>query len=125
MVLRERVVAEAAAGPVQEQEQSRVVRVRQDRRFGQSQGGFLSVRLGRTFLPRLMFLTGACLLAGTASAQQDQAAGRFLSVTGDVRVVGQNGATRPAQRTAEIREGESIVTGANGLGQVRMADGTL
>jgi hypothetical protein len=74
----------------------------------------------------LMLFTGAWLAAsaGGVCAQQE-AAGRFLSATGDIRIVGRNGGERPAARAAEIREGESIVTGSNGLGQLRMSDGTL
>jgi len=35
---------------------------------------------------------------------------KFLSVVGDVRVISRDGAPRAAQREAEFREGESIIT---------------
>jgi hypothetical protein len=63
--------------------------------------------------------------AGAACAQQAQPAGRFLSVSGDVRIVARDGTQRPAANATEFQEGESIVTGPNALGQLRMADGTL
>jgi FecR-like protein len=75
----------------------------------------------------LLLLTGAWLAATTAASAwaQTPAAGRFLSVTGDVRVVGADGAKRAAQRGGEFREGETIVTGASSLAQARTADGGL
>ncbi len=72
-------------------------------------------------------LAGVALLtvavSGTALAQGDAAAGRFIAVTGEVKIVGADGATRDAERGGEFRQGESIVTGANALAQVRMTDG--
>jgi hypothetical protein len=75
----------------------------------------------------LMVYCGACLVtaAAVAVAQAPDAAGRFLSASGDVRVIGRDGASRAATRTTEVREGETIVTGPNALGQLRMADGAL
>lgn len=75
----------------------------------------------------LALLAGACLAAGAASAwaQTGPAAGRFLSVTGDVQVQGSDGKRRGAQRGAEFREGDTIVTGPNALAQLRTADGGL
>jgi hypothetical protein len=64
-------------------------------------------------------------ISGSSWAQAAGPAGRFLSVVGDVKVVGANGAQRPAERSGELREGETIITGANGLAQVRMADSGL
>jgi hypothetical protein len=61
--------------------------------------------------------------AGPAAAQGDAAAGRFILVTGDVRVLDRNGSARAAERNGEFRPGESIVTGANGFSQLRMTDG--
>jgi hypothetical protein len=63
-------------------------------------------------------------MAGAVSAQSSDA-GKFLSVTGDVRVISRDGAPRAAQREAEFREGESIITGAGALAQLRMFDGAL
>ena len=73
-------------------------------------------------------LLGSCaslLAAGVAQGQTDQAAGRFLSVAGEVRLVDQGGRSRPAERTSEMRQGDRIVTGGSGLAQLRMADGAL
>ena len=71
-------------------------------------------------------LAAAALLAavasGTAFAQGD-AAGRFIAVTGEVKIVGADGVAREATRGGEFRPGESIVTGTNALAQVRMTDG--
>lgn len=82
------------------------------------------IQLGASFRSFLILLAGAWLFAA-AGAQATQAAGQFLSVAGDVRIVGRDGAQRPAARAAEFREGESIVTGPGALGQIRMADGSL
>jgi hypothetical protein len=73
-----------------------------------------------------LLLAGAWLaaMAGAVSAQANDA-GKFLSVTGDVRVISREGAPRAAQREAEFREGESIITGAGALAQLRMFDGAL
>jgi hypothetical protein len=87
----------------------------------------MNVQPGASFRSFFMLFAGAWLLAaaGTAGAQATQAAGQFLSASGDVRIVARDGASRPAARGAELREGESIVTGPGALGQIRMADGTL
>jgi len=63
-------------------------------------------------------------MGGAVSAQSSDA-GKFLSVVGDVRVISRDGAPRAAQREAEFREGESIITGAGALAQLRMFDGAL
>ena len=80
-----------------------------------------------TLLHRCGVLIVATLLfvCGPAGAQVPQAAGRFVAVTGDVNVVGSDGARRSAERGGEIRQGESIVTGADALAQARMSDGSL
>ena len=44
---------------------------------------------------------------------------------GDVRLVGQDCTQRPAERGGELREGDTIVTGANGLVQLRLGDGGM
>src|SRR5687768_2488344 len=74
-----------------------------------------------------ILILAALLVAfsGGARGQQPQAAGRFVSVTGDVGVVGSDGARRTAERGGEIREGDTIVTGASALAQARMSDGGL
>lgn len=75
----------------------------------------------------LTVLAGAWVL-GTSSAAWSQgagAAGRFLAISGEVRVLGANGASRLAERASDFREGETIVTGPTGLAQLRMSDGGL
>jgi FecR-like protein len=76
---------------------------------------------------RWRLLLAAALLAAMAGAVSAQSsdAGKFLSVIGDVRVISREGAPRAAQREAEFREGESIITGAGALAQLRMFDGAL
>jgi len=74
-----------------------------------------------------ILILAALLVAfsGGARGQQPQAAGRFVSVTGDVGVVGSDGARRTAERGGDIREGDTIVTGDSALAQARMSDGGL
>src|SRR6266480_3847949 len=68
----------------------------------------------------------AALLAGTGPVcAQGTEAGRFLSVVGDVRVGREGAPQRVAQHATEFYEGESIVTGAGALAQLRMLDGAL
>jgi FecR protein len=60
---------------------------------------------------------------GEASAQE-AAAGRFITVIGDVQVLSKDGSSRRlAARSGDIWPGESIVTGSNSLAQLRMSDG--
>jgi len=61
-------------------------------------------------------------VAGPAMAQADSA-GRFIVVAGSVQIVGRDGVARIAARDDVIRQGETIVTGANSLAQLRMTDG--
>jgi hypothetical protein len=72
-----------------------------------------------------VFLSALLLAAGGAAAQAPQAAGRFVAVTGEVAVVGADGVRRSAERGGDIREGDTIVTGADALAQARMSDGGL
>ncbi|MGH8669656.1 MAG: hypothetical protein ACREUH_10530, partial [Burkholderiales bacterium] len=74
-----------------------------------------------------VLIAAALLVAASAGAwaQAPQAAGRFVSVTGDVGVVGRDGVRRSAARGADIREGDTIVTGPTALAQARMSDGGL
>ena len=67
----------------------------------------------------------AALFAATTGAARAQGvpAGQFVAVVGEVRLVGRDGAPRAAERGGELREGDTVVTGANGLVQVRLADG--
>src|SRR5512132_3987907 len=73
----------------------------------------------------LLLLAGACLVTGSARAQGTAAAGRFLSVTGDVNVVATDGVRRKAERGGDFRQGDTVVTGPNALAQLRTADGGL
>jgi hypothetical protein len=60
---------------------------------------------------------------GATFADDGPAAGSFLVVTGDVKVLRADGSARAAQRGGEFRQGESIVTGPDSLAQLRMTDG--
>ena len=73
---------------------------------------------------RLMLFAALVAATGPVCAQGTEA-GRFLSVVGDVRVGGEGAAQRVAQRAAGFYEGESIITGAGALAQLRMTDGAL
>ena len=79
------------------------------------------MNLGARSLAALSLLLAA--VAGPVAAQGDAVAGRFIAVTGEVKVLGSNGVTRNAERNGEFRQGDSIVTGSNSLAQLRMSDG--
>jgi hypothetical protein len=72
----------------------------------------------------LLLFAALVAAAGPVCAQGTEA-GRFLSVVGDVRVGRESAPQRVAQRAAEFYEGESIVTAAGALAQLRMTDGAL
>ena len=72
----------------------------------------------------LMLFAALVAAAGPVCAQGTEA-GRFLSVVGDVRVGREGAPQRAAQRATEFYEGESIITGAGALAQLRMTDGAL
>lgn len=72
---------------------------------------------------RNAFAWALLLLATASGTAWAQSAGRFIVVVGDVQVLGRDGAARPAVRDAGLEQGESIVTGANSLAQLRMNDG--
>src|SRR6267142_3803302 len=72
----------------------------------------------------LMLFAALVAAAGPVCAQGTEA-GRFLSVVGDVRVGREGAPQRAAQRATEFYEGESIVTAAGSLAQLRMTDGAL
>ena len=77
-------------------------------------------------LRRAVFILGAfCLSAPWGAAWAQAAAGRFLAVTGEVTVVATDGARRAAAQGSEIRSGETLITGASSLAQMRMADSSL
>ena len=70
-----------------------------------------------------MKLLCTMILLVAANAVFAQGAGRFLSVVGDVRITGADGTSRAAERGGDLREGDTVLTGANALAQLRMADG--
>ena len=72
----------------------------------------------------LMLFAALVAATGPVCAQGTEA-GRFLSVVGDVRVGLEGAPQRVAQRATEFYEGESIITGAGALAQLRMTDGAL
>jgi len=72
----------------------------------------IGMRFRSGLLTALLALLAA--VAGPVAAQADAAAGRFIVVTGDVKVLGRDGAARVAERNGEFRQGESIVTGPIG-----------
>ena len=75
---------------------------------------------------RLAFIVGAvCLAAPWGAAWAQAAAGRFVSVTGEVNVVAADGSRRTVEQGSEIHSGETVVTGENALAQMRMADRSL
>jgi hypothetical protein len=75
---------------------------------------------------RLAACVAAMFLALAASAaSMAQTAGKFIVAVGDVKLVGKDGNARTAERGSELREGDTIVTGANGLAQLRLQDNSL
>ncbi|MEO8716707.1 MAG: FecR domain-containing protein [Burkholderiales bacterium] len=81
----------------------------------------MGLRHGRQLLAALGVLCMAA--AGHAVAQEGAAAGRFIVVVGDVKVLGLDGKARTAVRNGDIRAGETIVTGPSSLAQMHMTDG--
>ncbi len=78
-----------------------------------------------TLFRRYGVLILAAMLAAASPSAWAQAAGRLLSVTGEVGIVGADGVRRSAERGGEIRQGDTIVTGPEALAQARMSDGGL
>ncbi|MDO8292876.1 MAG: FecR domain-containing protein [Gallionella sp.] len=64
------------------------------------------------------------LLAVLPIAESFAAAGKFNFVIGDVRIVGATG-ERKAEKGGEIEASETIVSGADGIAQLRMSDGAF
>jgi hypothetical protein len=73
----------------------------------------------------VLVLAGLLIATSPGAWAQAPAAGRFVSVTGDVGVVGSDGVRRRAERGGDVREGDTIVTGDSALAQARMSDGSL
>jgi hypothetical protein len=83
-----------------------------------------SLRSGWSFARWQCAIAGALLAMAACPALSQNVAGRFLTVIGDVRVLGAGGDRRP-ERGQEVREGETILTGAGALTQIRLADGGM
>jgi hypothetical protein len=67
--------------------------------------------------------TFALLLAPCAANAQSAAS--FIVAIGAVQVVDAAGQTRPAQRGGSLAPGDRVVTGSNGLAQIRFSDGAM
>ena len=72
-------------------------------------------------MSRLPQLLCGVLLAMLASAALCAPVGRFQVVSGDVQII-TDGKSRAAARGEPVNERDTIVTGANGLGHIRMID---
>lgn len=83
-----------------------------------------SPNLGGSSARWLSAIAGALLAFCVGSAWAQNVAGRFLTVIGDVRVLSPSGDRQP-ERGGEVREGETILTGAGALTQIRLADGGM
>src|SRR3989338_5630312 len=73
---------------------------------------------------RLIKLVLCILLAALPMAESLAAAGKFNFVIGDVRVVGAAG-ERKVERGSEVEASETIVSGKDGIAQLRMSDGAF
>src|SRR3990167_5888782 len=73
---------------------------------------------------RLIKLVLCILLAALPMAESLAAAGKFNFVIGDVRVVGAAG-ERKVERGSEVEASETIVSGKDGIAQLRMGDGAF
>jgi hypothetical protein len=73
---------------------------------------------------RLLAAALAAASAGHAWAQ-GAAQVQFIAVVGDVRILGRDGVQRAAARGGELAEGETLISGANALAQLRLADGGM
>lgn len=68
-----------------------------------------------------LFAALSCL-GGMAHAQEAPAAGTVLFVSGPTFLVSADGARKPLQAGAQVRQGEQVTTGADGYAHVRMID---
>lgn len=82
---------------------------------------FSAIRPVRLSACGVVFLLAVC----AAFPALAQTAGKFLVAVGDVKLVGKDGKSRPAERGGELLEGDTIVTGANSLAQIRLQDNGL
>jgi hypothetical protein len=83
-----------------------------------------SFRIGGSSSRWLSVTAGAFLALSTVSVWAQNVAGRFLTVIGDVRVLSPSGDRQP-ERGGEVREGDTILTGAGALTQIRLVDGGM
>jgi hypothetical protein len=81
------------------------------------------MNLVRTLASIFWAATLSVAIQGPALAQDGDAAGRFIVVAGEVKVIGADGLARTARRGDVFRPGEAIVTGKAGLAQLRLTDG--
>ena len=75
---------------------------------------------------RLAALAGALALvcaSGVQAQEMPQEIGKLIFANGDVRIVGEDGQSRPAKQGDLIAPGERVVTGNAALAQVKMLDG--
>lgn len=69
-----------------------------------------------------MLATLGALASGTARAQ---AAASFIVAIGAVEIVDAAGQTRPGERGGALAPGDRVITGADGLAQIRFSDGAM
>lgn len=81
----------------------------------------ITTRISRLAACGVVFL----LAVSAACPALAQTAGKFLVAVGEVKLVGKDGKTRTAERGGELLEGDTIVTGANSLAQIRLQDNGL
>lgn len=82
---------------------------------------FQTIRPARFTACGAVFLFALC----AAFPALAQTAGKFLVAVGEVKLIGKDGKTRAAARGGELLEGDTIVTGANSLAQIRLQDNGL
>lgn len=82
---------------------------------------FQTIRPARFTAYGAVFLFALC----AAFPALAQTAGKFLVAVGEVKLIGKDGKTRAAARGGELLEGDTIVTGANSLAQIRLQDNGL
>lgn len=70
-----------------------------------------------------VFWTIGLLFLGMGTALAQSPAGQIMVATGSVKAIDAQGRERVLEKGGEVRPGDRIVTGDNGLAQVRMADG--
>ena len=65
------------------------------------------------------------LYSPAALIQEDVVAGRVVATRGQVSAVDATGSSRPLNRRAEVRVGDTITTGADAFAQIRMSDDAI